>query len=160
MWTQHNPRLPLGAIAMISKKHTLIKFRGKIELVHEINCLWPLIVHQQIVSQKPRISWALSLYIYIQTSVQNYFRNASRKTSKFTWNDVYNWFNLTVSFSSEYWYICFIFMLRMWTINLTESTNNFCTSDRAVRTINVNMKERFIGNDGFLQIFIWWINCS
>ena len=43
----------------------------------------------------------------------------------------------------------------MWTIKLTESTNNFCTSDRAVRTIKVDMKERFIGNDGFLQIFVW-----
>ena len=48
----------------------------------------------------------------------------------------------------------------MWTIKLTESTNNFYTSDRAVRTIKVDMKERFIGNDGFLQIFVWWINCS
>ena len=48
----------------------------------------------------------------------------------------------------------------MWTIKLTESTNNFCTSDRAVRTIKVDMKERFIGNDGFLQIFVWCINCS
>ena len=46
-------------------------------------------------------------------------------------------------------------MLEIWTIKLTESTNNFFTSDRAVRTIKVNMKERFIGNDGFLQIFMW-----
>ena len=46
-------------------------------------------------------------------------------------------------------------MLQMWTIKLTESTNNFCTSDTAVRTIKVNMQERFIGNDGFLQIFMW-----
>ena len=51
-------------------------------------------------------------------------------------------------------------MLQMWTIKLTESTNNFCTSDTAVRTIKVNMQERFIGNDGFLQIFMWRINCS
>ena len=43
----------------------------------------------------------------------------------------------------------------MWTIELTESTNNFCTSDRAVRTIKINMKGRFIGNDVFLQIFMW-----
>ena len=48
----------------------------------------------------------------------------------------------------------------MWTIKLTESTNNFCTSDRVVRTIKVNMKERLIGNDGFLQILMWSINCS
>ena len=51
-------------------------------------------------------------------------------------------------------------MLQMWTIKLTESTNNFCTSDRVVRTIKVNMKERLIGNDGFLQILMWSINCS
>ena len=46
-------------------------------------------------------------------------------------------------------------MLEMWTIKLTESTNTFCTSDRVVRTIKVNMKERFIGNGGFLQMFMW-----
>ena len=46
-------------------------------------------------------------------------------------------------------------MLQMCTIKLIQSTNNFCTSDRAIRTIKVNMKERFIGNDGFLQIFMW-----
>ena len=51
-------------------------------------------------------------------------------------------------------------MLQMWTIKLTESTNKVCTSDRTVRTIKVNMKERFIGNDGFLQILMWSINCS
>ena len=51
-------------------------------------------------------------------------------------------------------------MLQMWTIKLTESTNKVCTSDRAVRTIKVNMKERFIGNDGFLQILMWSINYS
>ena len=43
----------------------------------------------------------------------------------------------------------------MWTIKLTESTNNFGVSDRAVCTVKLNMKERFIGNDGFLQIFMW-----
>ena len=51
-------------------------------------------------------------------------------------------------------------MLQMWTIKLTESTNNFCTSDRAVRKIKVNMKEKFIGNDGFLQVYMWQINYS
>ena len=48
----------------------------------------------------------------------------------------------------------------MWTIKLTESPNNFCTSHRVVRTINVNMIERLIGNDGFLQILMWSVNCS
>ena len=43
----------------------------------------------------------------------------------------------------------------MWTIKLTESTNNFCTSDTVVHTIKVNMKERLIGSDGFLQILMW-----
>ena len=45
-------------------------------------------------------------------------------------------------------------MLQVWTIKLTESTNKFCTSDRAVRKIKVNMKEKFTGNDGFLQIYM------
>ena len=46
-------------------------------------------------------------------------------------------------------------MLQMWTIKLIESTNNFCTSDMGVRTIKENMKERFIGNDGFRQKYLW-----
>ena len=46
-------------------------------------------------------------------------------------------------------------MLQMWTIKLTESTNNFCTSDRVAHTIKVNMKEILIGSDGFLKIFMW-----
>ena len=52
------------------------------------------------------------------------------------------------------------FLLQMLTIKSTESTNNFCPSDRAVRAGKVNIKERFIENDGFLQILMWWINCS
>ena len=40
-------------------------------------------------------------------------------------------------------------MLQMWTIKLTESMNNCCTSDRAVHTVKVNMKERFVGNEWF-----------
>ena len=51
-------------------------------------------------------------------------------------------------------------MLQMWIIKPTESTNNFCTSDRLVCTIKVNIKERFTGNDGFLQMFMCSINCS
>ena len=46
-------------------------------------------------------------------------------------------------------------MLKMWTMNLTESTNLCCTTDRLACTIKVNIKERFIGNDGFLQVFMW-----
>ena len=46
-------------------------------------------------------------------------------------------------------------MLQMWIIKPTESTNNFCTSDRLVSKIKVDIKERFIGNHSFLQIFMW-----
>ena len=48
----------------------------------------------------------------------------------------------------------------MWTMKITESTNIFCTSDRLVGTIKVNIKERLIGNDGFLQMFLWWMDYS
>ena len=92
--------------------------------------------------------------------MQNYFLKGLRETCKFTWNEDDNWYHLTVSLSGEYWYICLFFMLQIRTIKLAESRNNFCTSDRIVRTIKVNMKERLIGNGGFLQIFMWWINCS
>ena len=90
--------------------------------------------------------------------MQNYFPKGLRETFKFTWNEVDNWHHLTVSFRSEKWDICLFFLLQMWTIKLTELTNNFCTSERAVRTVKLVLKERFIGNDGFLQIFMWWIN--
>ena len=46
-------------------------------------------------------------------------------------------------------------MLEVWTMKLTESTNICCTSDRVVCTIKVNDKETFMGNEGFLQMFIW-----
>ena len=48
----------------------------------------------------------------------------------------------------------------MWTMKLAESTNICCTSDRLVCTINVIIQERLIGNDGFLQMFMWWMDCS
>ena len=51
-------------------------------------------------------------------------------------------------------------MLQMWIIKSTESKNNFCTSDRLVSTIKVDIKERFIGNGSFLQIFMWSMDCS
>ena len=41
----------------------------------------------------------------------------------------------------------------MWTMKLTESTDT-CTSDKVVCTIKVNIKEKFMGNKGFLQIFM------
>ena len=46
-------------------------------------------------------------------------------------------------------------MLPVWTIKLTESTNICCTSDRVICTVKVNIKEIFMGKDGFVQTFIW-----
>ena len=46
-------------------------------------------------------------------------------------------------------------MLQMWTVKLTESTNICCTSEKLVCKIKVNIKERFVGNEGFLQVFMW-----
>ena len=40
-------------------------------------------------------------------------------------------------------------------MKLTESMNTCCTSDRVASTIKVNMKETLIGNEGFLQVFMW-----
>ena len=135
MWGQHNPRVLLGVIAIISKgsfwqilniiirfvfrvflylnpltvhvvlnwywAHTLIKVTEKIKLVHEIDLVCDLVIlfiaHQESVSYKLRTYWASSLYI--QTSAQNYFRNSLIKTSKFTWNEVDNWYNFTMFFS-------------------------------------------------------------
>ena len=51
-------------------------------------------------------------------------------------------------------------MLQMWTMKLAASINICSISDRLVCTVKVNIKERFIGNDGFRQMFIWSINCS
>ena len=64
------------------------------------------------------------------------------------------------SFISEYWYIYLFLMLQMWTMKITESTNIFCTSDRLVCTIKVNIKEGLIGSDGFLKMLMWWMDCS
>ena len=46
-------------------------------------------------------------------------------------------------------------MSQVWTMKLTESTNICRFSDRFARTIKVNIKEIFMGNDGFLQMFMW-----
>ena len=42
-------------------------------------------------------------------------------------------------------------MSQVWLINITESTNIFYINDRTPGTIKVNIKERFMGNDGFPQ---------
>ena len=49
--------------------------------------------------------------------------------------------------------------LQVWTIKLTESTDT-CTSDRVASTIKVSIKETFMGNEGFLQMFMWSMDCS
>ena len=49
----------------------------------------------------------------------------------------------------------------MWTMNLTESTD-ICTSDKGYNysIIKVNIRETFMGNEYFLQMFMWWMDCS
>ena len=46
-------------------------------------------------------------------------------------------------------------MSEVWTMELTESSNICHFSDRFARTIKVNIKEIFMGNDGFLKMLIW-----
>ena len=43
-------------------------------------------------------------------------------------------------------------MLQGWSMKLAESTNICCTSVRVTCTINVNIKEIYMGNDGFLDL--------
>ena len=43
-------------------------------------------------------------------------------------------------------------MLQVLTLKSTESTNTCCISDRVACKIKVNIKETFMGKDGFLQI--------
>ena len=50
-------------------------------------------------------------------------------------------------------YLLFL-KLQVWTMKLTESMDT-CTSDRVACTIKVNIKETFMGNEGFLQMFMW-----
>ena len=51
--------------------------------------------------------------------------------------------------------MCLFFMLQVWTMKLTESTNICYVSVSVSRTVNVNFEETFMRNDPFLQIFIW-----
>ena len=46
-------------------------------------------------------------------------------------------------------------MSQVWTMELTESMNICYVNARVSRTIKVNIKETFMGNDPFLQMFIW-----
>ena len=44
-------------------------------------------------------------------------------------------------------------------MKLTESTDT-CASDRVACTIEVNIKETFMRNEVFLQMFMWSMDCS
>ena len=46
-------------------------------------------------------------------------------------------------------------MSQMLAMKLTESLNIRRISNRVTSTIQVNIKETFVGNDGFLQTFLW-----
>ena len=46
-------------------------------------------------------------------------------------------------------------MPQVWTIKLTASMNICYVSVTVARTIKVNIKENFMGNDGFLRMFMW-----
>ena len=47
------------------------------------------------------------------------------------------------------------FLCQVWTMNLNESIDISYVSVRVSRTFKVNIKETFMGNDSFLQLFIW-----
>ena len=51
-------------------------------------------------------------------------------------------------------------MLQMWNMKLTESTNICYISDRVPCAMKGNIKQTFMGNDGFLQMFMWIMDCS
>ena len=51
-------------------------------------------------------------------------------------------------------------MLQVWTMKLTESMNICYVNVRVSCTIKVNIKETFMQNDLFLQMFIWEMRCS
>ena len=71
--------------------------------------------------------------------------------------EIDNWCNFTVCFSSKQRHICLFFVSHLWTSKLTESKNIFCISGRVACTIKLNIKETFMGNNGFLQRFMsWW----
>ena len=52
------------------------------------------------------------------------------------------------------------FLCQVWTMNLNESIDISYVSVRVSRTFKVNIKETFMGNDSFLQLFIWWMHSS
>ena len=54
----------------------------------------------------------------------------------------------------------YFFMLQVWTMKLTESINICYVSVRVVCTLKVNIKEIFMGNNDFLQMFLRRMDCS
>ena len=127
--------------------------RGKIKLVHEVDLVFDYIIPRELLTE----NLLSSLYIHFK-KCEDYFRNSLRQTSKFTWNEVDNWCNFTVSSISEWWCICLFLKLQVWTMKLTEWMDA-CTSDRVACTIKVNIKETFMESEGFLQMFTWWMDC-
>ena len=51
-------------------------------------------------------------------------------------------------------------MSQVWTMKLTELMNICYVSVRVSCTIKVNIKETFMGNNPFLQMFIWGMHSS
>ena len=51
-------------------------------------------------------------------------------------------------------------MLQVYTMKLTTSSSICYISDRVPCTMKVNIKQTFMGNDGFLQMFMWGMDCS
>ena len=72
------------------------------------SCLWPLIAHQETVSYKPRIRWAISIYLHT-------FKPMCRTTFKTPWSKVQNLLeiklttNVTLLFLSIVNNLCFFF---------------------------------------------------
>ena len=50
-------------------------------------------------------------------------------------------------------------MSQLWTMKVTASTNFCYISDRVTCAVEVNIKKTFLGNNGFLQTLMWWIDC-
>ena len=121
------------------------------------SCFWPLISHQETIIYKPRTSLGLSMHI--KSHVQNNFWNFLRQTSRFTRMKLTTVVALRC-FSSKQWRICLFFVLHLWNIKLTESKNVFCINGRVACTIKLNIKETFMQEDGFLQKFMSWMDCS
>ena len=62
--------------------------------------------------------------------------------------------SVVISVVDNYIFVYF-FMSQMWAMKLTESTKIYYISDGVTYIIKVNIKEIFMGNNGYLRIFIW-----